>query len=102
MKSLVDWKQVGTIFRWRYTDGQRNYPGFHFTADGKGVVSMASFFEVLEKSESGLLRTISITAASRAELSVPNNKSSITTSPKKLRVRLAEEAASIASRPLQE
>lgn len=65
-------KFIGSVSLWRYTENERNYPGWHLSADTSGAASLRSLLADLEVS--GGYRTVSITPPSEALLRVPNNR----------------------------
>ena len=94
MKSLShSWKQQGSIYLWRYTENERNYPGWHLSADPAGCQSLVALFEALAADGPSAFRTIDLTAPTTAILSVPNNRSGTAKfkSPKKWRIGFSKD-----------
>lgn len=85
------WKQSGRISLWRYTENQRNYPGWHLNADDAGCQSFAALLEALATDGCGS-RTLALTSPTKAELRVPNNRGGFADwlAPTKLRVDLSQ------------
>lgn len=67
------WRQTGRISLWRYLENERNYPGWHLNADAAGCRSLLMLLDALATDGDGS-RVIAITAPTRAELAVPNNR----------------------------
>ncbi|MBB6365096.1 hypothetical protein FHR56_000209 [Xanthomonas sacchari] len=67
------WTQTGRISLWRYLENERNYPGWHLNADAPGCRSLVMLLDALAADGDGA-RVIAITAPTRAELAVPNNR----------------------------
>jgi hypothetical protein len=84
------WKQSGRISLWRYTENERNYPGWHLSADVAGCQSLLALLEALA-TDGGGFRTITITTPDKAQLLVPNNKSGLAAwvAPTKLQMELS-------------
>lgn len=72
MQSANCWKQTGRISIWRYTENERNYPGWHLNADRAGCQSLLSLLDALAADGAGS-RSVAITAPTKAQLVVPNN-----------------------------
>jgi hypothetical protein len=74
-KSLVkEWRQTGRVSLWRYTENERNYPGWNLNADAVGCQSLLELLDALTI-DGTATRTITLTPPTTARLSVPNNKS---------------------------
>jgi hypothetical protein len=89
------WKQEGSLSLWRYTENERNYPGWHLTADLAGCQSLIALFEALAADGPSAFRTVDLTRPTRATLSVPNNRGGTADfeSPEKLRIGFSENAS---------
>ena len=81
------WKQSGHISLWRYTENERNYPGWHLNADHAGCHSLQELVEALAAVGGGS-RSVTLTAPTKSQLGVPNNHSGRAAwlAPSKLRV----------------
>jgi len=81
------WKQSGCISLWRYTENERNYPGWHLNADPDGCHSLQALLEALA-ADGGGSRTVTLTDPTPSQLGVPNNQSgrAAWVAPAKLRV----------------
>ncbi|MCW0386532.1 hypothetical protein NB722_001071 [Xanthomonas sacchari] len=84
------WTQTGRISLWRYLENERNYPGWHFNADPAGCQSLLALLDALAADGAGS-RTLLITAPSKTELGVPNNRRGLAAwvAPEKLRFTLS-------------
>lgn len=87
MNRAYAWKQNGHISLWRYTQNERNYPGWHLAADDKGYRSLFELLEALASDAKGT-RTIHLVTPSQSQLLIPNNQGGLATwvSPTRLRV----------------
>lgn len=87
MQLANSWKQFGRISLWRYTENERNFPGWHLNADEAGCRSLLLLFEAFAADGIGS-RTVAITAPTKAQLVVPNNKAGLAAcvAPEKLRI----------------
>ncbi|MGS1079888.1 hypothetical protein [Pseudoxanthomonas beigongshangi] len=90
MQATHTWRQSGRISLWRYTENERNYPGWHFNADAAGCHSLVALLDALSRDGEGT-RTVSISAPTNDQLRVPNNKSGLAAwqAPDKLKVILS-------------
>ncbi|WP_395794995.1 hypothetical protein [Aquimonas sp.] len=86
------WNQNGRICLWRYTENQRNYPGWHLSADADGCASLLSLLDQLPTATAAY-RTLQITAPSAAQLRVPNNRAAGWLAPCRLRIEWAAHPA---------
>jgi hypothetical protein len=88
MHRAHSWKQSGSVSLWYYTQNERNYPGWHITADVAGCESLITLLDLYAADGVPANRAVEITAPSRAQLRVPNNKSGSAAwrAPSKLRV----------------
>lgn len=87
MRLANSWKQSGRISLWRYTENERNFPGWHLSADAAGCQSLLALLEALAADRAGF-RTVAITVPTKPQLCVPNNKGGQAAwlAPNKLRV----------------
>jgi len=74
MHHAKSWKQSGRISLWRYTENERNYPGWHLNADAEGCNSLRALLEALAADGDGS-RTVVLTAPTKIQAGVPNNRS---------------------------
>ena len=95
MHRAHSWKQTGNVSLWRYTGNERNYPGWHLTADTAGCESLIALLDALAADGIPASRAVEITPPSKAQLGVPNNKSGSAAwrSPSKLRVTFSSDPA---------
>lgn len=68
------WRQRGSVYLWRYTENERNYPGWNLTADAAGSVSLAELLELMSHASFAVSRSVKITPPSVAVLAVPSNR----------------------------
>lgn len=89
------WKQSGNVSLWYYTENERNYPGWHLTADAAGCDSLVALIDVLAADGCAASRVVEIRPPSSAQLKVPNNKSGLAAwqAPGKLRIAFSEDPA---------
>lgn len=87
------WQQNGSIMLWRYPDNERNFPGWHLTADAGGCASVVAVLDAFAADGAPASRTLSITAPTAAVLAVPNNGSACAKAPRKLRLSFSEDTA---------
>ena len=71
---------------WRYSDNQRNFPGWHLTANADGCASLIALLDAFAADGAPSSRTLTITAPTQAALAVPNNRSAASVAPAKLRI----------------
>ena len=86
------WKQSGPVALWRFIENQRNFPGWHLTANAGGCASLIALLDAFAIDNAPSSRVLAIVQPTLAELSVPNNRSSGITVPGKLRLVFAEES----------
>lgn len=86
------WNQTGRVVLWRYTENQRNYPGWHLSADADGCANLLAVLDQLS-SASAAYRTLQITLPSAAQLGVPNNRSAGWLAPSRLRIEWSPQPA---------
>ncbi|MBE5315421.1 MAG: hypothetical protein H4O13_08480 [Xanthomonadales bacterium] len=67
------WKQRGKISLWRYTENQRNFPGWHLNADGEGCASLLDMIDAL-RGHLGSERNLRVSTPTPRQLAVPNNR----------------------------
>ena len=82
------WEQTGNLSLWYYTENERNYPGWHLTGDAAGCASFVALLDALAADGIPASRAVEITPPSKAQLTVPNNKSGLAAwlSPRKFRI----------------
>lgn len=69
------WKQAGRVSLWRYTENERNFPGWHVTADAIGCSSLISLMDAFSSDSVASSRTVEVVAPTPEILAVPNNRS---------------------------
>jgi hypothetical protein len=87
------WKQEGSISLWRYTENERNYPGWHLSADTRGCSSLSSLLQSLAADGDGAARAIALEPPTASVLAIPNNRGGQAKfrAPAKLRVRFVRD-----------
>ncbi|RZI59261.1 MAG: hypothetical protein EOP14_04380 [Pseudomonas sp.] len=82
------WKQAGSVSLWYYTENERNYPGWHLTADAAGCESLIALLDAFASDGVATSRAIEIKPPTKAQLGVPNNKSGLAAwqAPSKFRI----------------
>ena len=60
MRKSGSCKQSGSISLWRYAERDRNYPGWHFSADYAGSDSLVALLDALVGNLAGEHRTIAL------------------------------------------
>ncbi len=58
--NINTWTLKGSISIWRYEPINKNFPGWHMTADDDGYGSLLELIELLEKSDIGSKRTVTL------------------------------------------
>lgn len=89
------WKPSGKVSLWYYTENERNYPGWHLTADAAGCDSLIALIDALAADGCAASRVVEIRPPSSAQLKVPNNKSGLAAwqAPDKFRIAFSDEPA---------
>jgi hypothetical protein len=85
------WQQSVSVWLWRYSSSDRNYPGWHLTADRAGASSLIGLLEVLISGNQSVFRTVQLGRPTPAIFSVPNNRNAEWTAPSKLRIGVAAD-----------
>jgi hypothetical protein len=85
------WQQSGSVWLWRYLGSDRNYPGWHLTADSSGAASLVQLLDLFNNSKQPVFRTVQLGRPTAAILSVPNNRNAKCAAPVKLRIVLAAD-----------
>jgi len=67
-------KVSGKIFIWRYTDNDRNYPGWNLTVDKMASQDLSQLFRLMEQCDWSTKKSVSTSQPTDKELSVPNNR----------------------------
>ena len=75
---------------WRYTENQRNFPGWHFTASIEGCSSLVALLDAFAADGIESSRTLSVTAPTSTVLAVPNNRSGAPFVPSKFRLSFSD------------
>jgi len=77
---------VGAIHLWRYAENRRNFPGYHFTADGPGCVAVTRVLAEATTATGTYEATLSLLPVTESVLAVPNNRASAASSYAKWRL----------------
>jgi hypothetical protein len=85
------WQQSGSVWLWRYRGSDKNYPGWHLTADRTGAASLIQLLDIFANSNEPVFRTVQLGHPTVAIRSVPNNRNADWTAPVKLRIGLAAD-----------
>lgn len=67
------WRQSGRVSLWRYTENERNYPGWNLNADAAGCRSLLELLDALTITGAGG-RMVTVTQPTSEQLRVPNNR----------------------------
>jgi hypothetical protein len=67
-----EWRQGGRVSLWRYASPNRNYDGWHLTADAQARASLMALIDAMLVDGPGATRSICITPPTKAMLDVPN------------------------------
>jgi len=70
--SVKRWKLQGHAYIWRYQGNTRNYPGWHFTADAQGCVSLLELLDMMAASRFSSEAQVPLTVPTERQLGVPN------------------------------
>ena len=62
MRNSDAWKQLGSISLWRYAERDRNYRGWHFSADRSGSDSFAALLDALLADGPDAYRSVALSA----------------------------------------
>jgi len=89
------WKKSGQIMLWRYTEHDRNFPGWHLTADPAGCTSLKALIDVLTADGVPSSRVFDVSPPKERVLAVPNNRPgrAVWVSPSKLRLSLSADSS---------
>lgn len=87
------WEQSGHIALWRYKERNRNYEGWHLTADASGCESLSALIEAMTADGSGASRSIGIKRPTRAMRSVPRSPEWAITVPSAWQISVGSEVS---------
>lgn len=73
-ENVEKWKQPGDLYLWRYTEGARNFPGWHFTAADVCCHGLAHLMEIMLSARWASQKSLKVTAPIEDVLGVPNNR----------------------------
>ena len=80
------WQQVGTVALWRYTENQRNFPGWHLSANAEGIGAILTLLNAFEADGVAGSRIMAVAAPTASLLAVSNNRTSKWVAPAKFRI----------------
>jgi hypothetical protein len=69
------WKQEGNLYLWRYVPDNKNYSGWHLTADKIGVGSLLRLIQALKSDGMEQRRTLYLSAPGESEYRIPGCRS---------------------------
>lgn len=72
--NISKWKASGNTYLWRYLDNERNYPGWHLTADHEACEALSRLFNLMEEAKYSVKVRIPVLPPRDAQLKVPNNQ----------------------------
>ena len=72
--SVAKWRAAGKTYLWRYLDNEKNYPGWHLTADSPSCAALDRLFGLMATAKYSAQARISIIPPTEAQLRVPNNQ----------------------------
>jgi len=67
-------KVAGQISIWRFTDNDRNYPGWNLTIDGQASQDLLQLFDLMDKCDWSTKKSLGTNKPTDNELRVPNNR----------------------------
>lgn len=67
-------KLAGQISIWRYTENDRNYPGWHLTVDRQASQTLLHLFDLMDQCDWSTKKSFGTNAPTDNQLSVPNNR----------------------------
>ena len=70
---IEKFKVDGKVYVWKYTENQRNYPGWNLTVDLKASKNLSELLDLMNTSEWPGKMTISTELPTESQLKVPNN-----------------------------
>ena len=73
-QKIVKLKITGQIFIWRYTDNDRNYPGWNLTLDRQASQDLLQLFDLMDQCDWSTKKSLGTTEPTDNELNVPNNR----------------------------
>src|SRR4051812_37214169 len=75
MKEQIEKLKISTgVYIWKYTDNDRNYPGWNMTVDNLASLELSQLFDMMEKCEWSTTKKILTTRPTDKEISAPNNR----------------------------
>jgi|LakMenEpi03Aug12_release.lakeMendotaPanAssembly.Ray.scaffolds.fasta_scaffold1288176_1 hypothetical protein len=78
MKEQIEKLKIsGRVYIWKYTDNDRNYPGWNMTVDNSASQELSQLLDMMEKCEWSTNKNILTTRPTDNEISAPNNKNGV-------------------------
>jgi hypothetical protein len=75
MKEQIEKLKISTgVYIWKYTDNDRNYPGWNITLDYSTSQELSQLFDMMEKCEWSTNKKVLTTRPTDKEISAPNNR----------------------------
>ena len=71
---LIEWKQTGKIFIWRYDGNPKNYRGWHMSADKLGCKSLLELLEIYKQYNTDVWRTLQLSTPTSEQYLVPSRR----------------------------
>jgi hypothetical protein len=90
-KQCHAWKQEGLVSLWRYEPRNRNFDGWHITADKTGCASLIDLLDALSMDGPGATRSVGISTPTKAMIAVPNCPVRTFVAPSALRITIAKD-----------
>src|SRR5882762_606077 len=89
------WKKSGLVMLWRYTEHDRNFRGWHLTADPAGCASLVTLIDALTADNIPATRVFDVSSPTERVLAVPNNRPgrALWVTPSKLRLTVSNVAS---------
>ena len=80
------WKQIGSVFAWRYLENTRNFPGWHLAFDPAGLNSLEELLRRMVDSETGTLRSVCVAPPTSMVLRIASNRRAAVVAAQRMRV----------------
>ena len=73
-------KNIGHVHLWRYAGNRRSFPGYHFTADGRGCETVGRLLTAAAATSDIFEASLSLLPVTEMILAIPNNRGSVASS----------------------
>lgn len=78
MKGKIEKLKIsGGVYIWKYTDNDRNYPGWNMTVDNSASQELSLLLDLMEKCEWTTNKKVLTTRPTDREIGAPNNRNGI-------------------------